>query len=97
LERGPHRKTVDRGDVALDAVAKNPSPMLVEVYGDIELGFAFVDLEHGGPSPYDSEYLEQLRRAARYGGIEPSVRTPSGTPRWFDAYSTPAFGARLCG
>lgn len=80
LERNPLRERLERGNVALGAVAKNPSPMLVEVYGNIGLDFAFIDLEHGGPSPFNSYHLEHLWRAARLGEIEPLVRIPSGDP-----------------
>lgn len=74
------RDTLERGDAAIGAVAKVPSPTLVEVYGDVGLDFAFVDLEHGGPSPFDSDFLEHLWRAATIGDIELLVRLPCGYP-----------------
>lgn len=80
LEHNPLRETLEEGDVALGAVAKSASPMLLEVYGEVGLDFTFIDLEHGGQSPFNSDYLEHLWRASTIGGIEPLVRVPSGSP-----------------
>lgn len=80
FDQNPLRETLERGDSAIGAVAKVASPTLIEVYGEIGLDFAFVDLEHGGQSPFDSDYLEHLYRAAIIGEIEPLVRLPSGDP-----------------
>lgn len=80
LATNPLREALEAGETAVGAVAKVPSPTLVEVYGDVGLDFAFVDLEHGGPSPYDSYFLESVWRGAALGGVEPLVRLPSGDP-----------------
>jgi 2-dehydro-3-deoxyglucarate aldolase len=80
LDHNPLRDALKSDEPAVGAVAKVPSPTLIEVYGDIGLDFAFVDLEHGGPSPYDSDFLEHVWRAAAIGGIERLVRLPTGDP-----------------
>jgi 2-dehydro-3-deoxyglucarate aldolase len=66
---------------ALGAVAKVPSPTLVEVYGEVGLDFVFLDYEHAGAgSPRNTAELEDLVRAAELSGIEPLVRLPDGDP-----------------
>lgn len=54
------------------------SPSVLEAYGELGLDFAFVDLEHGGVSPWDSQPLGNLARAGELAGVEPIVRLPSG-------------------
>lgn len=56
------------------------SPTMVEVYGDLGLDFVWVDLEHAGPSPSDSEALASLTRAADVANVDLVVRLPSGDP-----------------
>lgn len=80
-EREPFRTRLEGGEVAVGAVARTPTPTLVEVYGDVGLDFVFLDYEHaGGPSPEDTRTLENLVRAAELTGIEPLVRIPEGHP-----------------
>ena len=74
FDQNPLRETLESGGAAIGAVVRSGSPILVEVYGEVGLDFAFVDLEHGGQSPFDSDGLEHLHRAATVGGIEPLVR-----------------------
>lgn len=65
----------------LGAVAKVPSPTLVEVYGDVGLDFVFLDYEHAGAaSPRDTAGLENLVRAAELSGTDLLVRLPTGEP-----------------
>lgn len=80
-EREPLRTRLEGGEAAVGAVARVPTPTLVEVYGDVGLDFVFVDYEHaGGPSPGDTLTLENIVRAAELTGIEPLVRLPEGDP-----------------
>lgn len=75
------RERLAAGGSAIGAVAKVPSPTLVEVYGDVGLDFVFLDYEHAGAgSPTDTAELEDLVRAAELAGIEPLVRLPTGEP-----------------
>jgi 2-dehydro-3-deoxyglucarate aldolase len=54
------------------------SPTMIELFGNAGLDFVFVDLEHCGFSPWDSEKLEEYGRAADVSGIDLLVRLPSG-------------------
>lgn len=74
------RETLEAGDVAVGAMAKIPTPTLIEVYGGLGLDYAFLDFELGGRSPWDSVHLEGLVRAASLAGIEPMVRLPKNDP-----------------
>lgn len=74
------RETLDAGDAAFGARAATFSPNVVELYGTIGLDFVWLDFEHSGPSPYDSNLFEDLTRAAEIGGTELFVRLPSGHP-----------------
>lgn len=66
---------------AIGAVAKAPSPSLIEVYGDVGLDFVFLDYEHAGaPSPTDTARMENFARAAELTGTELLVRIPTGEP-----------------
>jgi 2-dehydro-3-deoxyglucarate aldolase len=72
--------TVERGDVALGILDNTYSPTLVEFYGDLGLDFVWIDLEHGGPDPWDSALIENLLRAAERTGVELLVRLPDTEP-----------------
>jgi 2-dehydro-3-deoxyglucarate aldolase len=74
------RSDLEAGAVQFGALATTCTPLMVEVYGDVGFDFAFVDLEHGGPSPSDSERLGDLVRAGETAGIDLLVRLPSGRP-----------------
>jgi 2-dehydro-3-deoxyglucarate aldolase len=74
------RRTVEAGDVAYGARAATFSPAVVEVYGGIGLDWVWLDFEHAGPSPWDSQLLADLTRAADVAGVELLVRLPGGDP-----------------
>ena len=74
------RWALERGDPVFGAAVTTFSPTMIEVYGDLRLDYAWLDLEHGGPSPYDSVALERLTRTADAADIELLVRLPSGDP-----------------
>jgi len=74
------RETFDAGGKLLGARAKTHDPMIVEVYGDLGFDFVWLDFEHGGASPHDTEHLAALARACESAGIEPLVRLPDGDP-----------------
>lgn len=74
------RKRVESGDPVVGARARNPSPMLIEVYGDLGLDFAWIDFEHGGESPWNAPMLESLVRAGEVAGVDLLVRLPTGDP-----------------
>ncbi len=62
------------------AAAATCSPAVIETLGDVGMDFVWVDLEHGGPSPNDTEALEGLARAAAVADTELLVRLPSPDP-----------------
>ena len=71
---------LENGGRAFGARANSFSPDLVEVYGGLGLEFAWLDIEHGGPSAGDASTLDHLVRAATVGGIDLLVRLPSNDP-----------------
>ena len=70
----------DSDEPALGARAETFSPVMVEVYGQAGFDFVWLDIEHGGPSPYDSTAFDALVRAAESAEIELLVRLPTGDP-----------------
>jgi 2-dehydro-3-deoxyglucarate aldolase len=74
------RERLAGDEPALGARAETFSSVMVEVYGRLGFDFVWLDVEHGGPSPYDSTAFDALIRAAESAGIELLVRLPSGDP-----------------
>jgi 2-dehydro-3-deoxyglucarate aldolase len=70
----------ETNDVLLGAGVETGNETLVEILGRLGLDWVWIDLEHKNPSPYDSHYLERLRRAADCGETELVVRVPNGEP-----------------
>lgn len=74
------RRTLDADDVALGVLDDTYSPTLVEFYAELGLDFVWVDLEHGGPSPWDGGQLDDLLRATGGTDTELLVRLPTPDP-----------------
>ncbi|MFC7165409.1 HpcH/HpaI aldolase family protein [Halospeciosus flavus] len=74
------RTTFESGGVALSVLESAYSTNLVEFYGELGADAVWLDLEHGGPSPWDGERLNDFLRAAERGGTELLVRTPEADP-----------------
>ncbi|MBX0287163.1 HpcH/HpaI aldolase family protein [Haloarcula salinisoli] len=74
------RRALESGETVFGAAAATYSPTVIEIMGDVGLDYVWLDLEHGGPSPYDSTALAELTRAAEAGGIELLVRLPKPEP-----------------
>jgi 2-dehydro-3-deoxyglucarate aldolase len=72
--------SLEAGDVALGLLDNTYSPTLVEFYSELGLDFVWIDLEHGGPDPWDAGRLENLLRAADGTGTELLVRLPDSDP-----------------
>lgn len=93
------REQLDADEVALGVLDSTYSPTLVELYGELGLDFVWLDLEHGGPSPWDAETLADLLRAAELTGTELLVRLPVTEPalvrKAFDAGVRTAFLSRV--
>lgn len=71
---------LERGETAIGARTVMMSPSMVEVYGHLGFDFTWLDFEHCGGSPDDSNQLEQYTRAADVADIDPLVRLPEGDP-----------------
>lgn len=74
------RRTVEADEVAFGVIDGLYSPTLVELIGELGFDFVWIDYEHGGPSPWDGQRLEDLLRAADAVGTEILVRLPSSDP-----------------
>ncbi|WP_299262726.1 HpcH/HpaI aldolase family protein [Halorientalis sp.] len=74
------RRALEAGETVVGASAERFSPTVIETLGAIGLDYVWLDLEHGGPSPYNSTALEELTRAAEAGDIELLVRLPKPEP-----------------
>jgi 2-dehydro-3-deoxyglucarate aldolase len=74
------RERLDAGGVALGILDNTYSPTLVEFYGDLGVDYVWIDLEHGGPDPWDATSMENLLRAAERSGVELLVRLPDTEP-----------------
>jgi 2-dehydro-3-deoxyglucarate aldolase len=74
------RDRLTAGDRLLGARAKTHDPVIVEVYGGMGFDFVWLDFEHGGASPHDTEHLAALARTCETAGIAPLVRLPEGDP-----------------
>lgn len=55
------------------------SPTAIEVLGEHDFDYLFVDLEHNGPSVWDSLAVQELVRAADSGDVELLLRLPSAS------------------
>ncbi|MFC6940727.1 HpcH/HpaI aldolase/citrate lyase family protein [Salinirubellus sp. GCM10025818] len=72
--------TLHDGDIALGILDNTYSPTLVELYGELDLDFVWIDLEHGGPDPWDAGQVEDLLRAAERTDVELLLRLPDTDP-----------------
>lgn len=79
-DSNPLGETLDAGETAFGARASTMAPAVVETYGDLGLDFAWLDLEHAGPSAADAAAVDHLARAAEATGTELLVRLPAGDP-----------------
>lgn len=67
-------------ETALGVIDTTYSPRVVELCGELGYDFIWLDLEHGGPSPWDGDRLETFARAAELSGTELLVRIPEPSP-----------------
>jgi 2-dehydro-3-deoxyglucarate aldolase len=74
------RRALESGETVFGASAATFSPTVIETFGNIGLDYVWLDLEHGGPSPYDSTAVEELTRAAETADIDLLVRLPKPEP-----------------
>lgn len=74
------RRALERGEAVYGASVGTFSPTVVETLGELGYDYAWLDFEHGGPSPYDSTVFEELTRAADVTDLELLVRIPAPDP-----------------
>lgn len=74
------RRTVEGDEVAFGVIDGLHSPTMVELVGELGFDFVWLDFEHGGPSPWDGQRLEDMLRAADAVGTELLVRLPTHEP-----------------
>lgn len=74
------KRSVESGSPTLGAMVATHSPSMVEVYGGIGLDFAWIDLEHKGPSGNDGSTIDAFARAGDAAGIPLLVRLPDSNP-----------------
>ncbi|WP_408959040.1 HpcH/HpaI aldolase family protein [Natrinema sp. 74] len=74
------REMLESGAVALGVLENTYSPTAVELLAGLGVDFVWIDLEHGGPSPWDGERLEALLRAADGTDTELLVRVADTDP-----------------
>ena len=78
MTRTNHLHTaLHEGTVAVGASCGLYSPTAIEVLGERDLDFLFVDFEHNGPSIWDTLTIEEYVRAADHAGVELVARLPS--------------------
>ncbi|WP_435101925.1 HpcH/HpaI aldolase family protein [Halarchaeum sp. P4] len=74
------RETLESDEPAFGVLDNTYSPEVVELLGEFGFDFVWMDLEHGGPSPWDGDALEELLRAAELTDTELLVRIPEPNP-----------------
>lgn len=74
------RRTLDADTPAFGVLDNTYSPAAIEVVGELGFDFVWIDLEHGGPSPWDADALGDLLRAAELTDTELLVRIPEANP-----------------
>ena len=74
------RETLESGGTVFGARTNWFTPGAVEVFGELDLDFAWLDVEHGGASAADADALEELERAAAAAGVDLLVRLTDGSP-----------------
>lgn len=74
------RARFDEDGVVLGARSSTFHPVVIDAYGDLDLDFVWLDLEHAGPSPYDAGAVSELARVANANEIELLVRVPEANP-----------------
>jgi 2-dehydro-3-deoxyglucarate aldolase len=80
MERTTIAEHLRSGASVLGARTTMMTPSMVEVYGHLGFDFTWLDFEHSGGSPYDSDLLERYTRAADVADVDLLVRIPEGDP-----------------
>lgn len=76
-QRNHVREIVESGERAVGLKVHFHSEMMIELVGYLGLDYAWLDMEHHGPSPADSLALERYARAADAAGIDLVLKHPA--------------------
>lgn len=71
---------LERDEPVYGINALTASPAVIEALAGSGIDYVWVDLEHAGPSPYDSGSVAELARAAEAADLELLVRVPDADP-----------------
>lgn len=71
------RTRLANDEVAIGASCGLYSTTAIEVLGEHDLDFLFMDFEHNGPSVWDSLTIQEFVRTAEHADVELVVRLPS--------------------
>ena len=81
MRRNIIAERIRTGKPALGLALQTFSPIMIQAMSDTGIHFVWLDLEHGGPSPYDTIALENLARTADGAGLATLARIPENNPR----------------
>ena len=73
----PFQDRLTSDEVLIGAETVLGAPAIIELYGALDLDFAWVDFEHQNGSPYDTQTIEQFVRTAELADTELLIRPPS--------------------
>jgi 2-dehydro-3-deoxyglucarate aldolase len=76
----PLRSALENGRRAVGVAVVTRSPTFIEVCGEYDLDFVWIDFEHGSGNPWDGDALMDLSRSAELADLELMVRVPPDTP-----------------
>jgi len=71
---GRLQNAIKKGKTALGTFVFSSDPAVVEVIGFSGFDFVIIDTEHGQSSPFDTNHLGNMIRAAEVSGMSPIVR-----------------------
>lgn len=74
------RRSLESGDIVFGATTTTRSPTMIDVFGEMDFDYVWIDHEHVGPASADGHNFEMITRAAMAAGIEPICRIESGDP-----------------
>ena len=77
MSAAPLKARLGAGELIVGTFVKTPAPILIEVLGLTALDCLCLDAEH---APFDRAAIDGCVMAARAGGIDLLVRTPSAAP-----------------
>lgn len=77
----PLRAALEDDEIILGGDVRTFAPEIIDLFGNIDLDYAWFDFEHSGPSPWDSAAMDAIVRSTHAADIEPVVRLPDANPK----------------